>query len=156
MALAAGKEIASLDRIINNRQAHVEPVLFEKDTLVTRLEPGVRQDYRRPTGPNVNREFDHEFAILRALGVIADAGHRRDRGPIDQHRGIRPGEQRNVRGRIFQIFEFFLHLVHVERGSLGFSLWRDFVPPTIHSEADDTEQDDRQHNFSTCGHMSSI
>src|SRR6266581_2592213 len=120
----------------------IEAIFFGEHTLVARVEAGIGDDNGGPARPDIDGELDDELPILRALRVIADACDRGDARALDERGRIRAGEEGNVRGRSFGRLNRLLDLVHIERDVVALCSRSDFVPPAVHAEADNTEQQD--------------
>src|SRR6267378_797548 len=118
MTLTGSKEVPRLYRVINNRELHIKTVFLCEYTLVARIESRVCHDNRRPARPNVDRKFHDQLSVLHVLDVITDATHSRNSRPLNQARGVRPDEQRNIRWGGFGRLEILFDLSHVNRLAL--------------------------------------
>ena len=160
MAVAAGEQVAGLDRIIHDRELHVEAVFLEEHAAFIRLQAVVGDNDGRPTGPDVDRELDDQLAVLHRLVVIADAADGRDGRAVHERHGFVAREQfvgdvargGGRRRRLAAGGEVFLHLVGVNGHRLRFAGRRDLVPPAVNAKAHHGEEDDGQNNFATCSH----
>ena len=152
--MAAGEQVAGLDRIVHYRELHVESVSLEEHAAFIRLKAVVGHNNGRPTGPDVDRELNDKLAILHCLVVIADAADRWDGRAVHERHRFFAREQfiRYVGGSLFGV-ECVFYLLRIDGNLRGPPGGRNLVPPAVHAKADHGEKDDRQEDLATCSHI---